>query len=154
MYLRKNSLPASRIKMIVITVRIELTPPLKVQKPRFGEGGFIRAKNRAQILTGRFLILPEFEVKFVQIFRLREARPVTKTSRFPLKETVCSVKNTPNFRGASRRFNRGVFISSKDLAQILVGGGFNFARNLRKSDRGGFKKGFFFNSIPTVIKGF
>ena len=74
---------------------------------------------------------------------------VTKTSRFPLKETVFAVKNTPNFRGASRRFDRGVFIRSKDLAQSLVGG-FLFLPEISGKVTGGVLRRGGFNSIPSV----
>ena len=73
-------------------------------------------------MTGGFLILPEFELKFAKKFPAAFRAAGTKTSRFPLKETVFAVKNTPNFRGASRRFDRRDFIRSKNLAQILIGG--------------------------------
>ena len=79
--------------------------------------------------------MPEFQLKFGQIGQnfpaaLRAAG--TKTSRFPLKETVFAVKNTPNFRGASRRFGRGGFIRTKHLVQILVGGFYSCQKSQEK----------------------
>ena len=120
------------------TVGIELKPPpLKVQKPRFGEGGFYSCQESSSNFDRGVFNFARIWAQICQNFPAALRAAGTKTSRFPLKETVFAVKNTPNFRGASRRFDRGVFIRSKDLAQILVGG-FLFLPEISGKVTGGF----------------